>query len=77
MKQAPASIFPLEYPNTGKPKPTYMTDFHMLLLGLIPRHSEVQFIFICKLTAIMQITSGYDLHSLSLMMLKNQAGYEC
>lgn len=31
----------------------------------------MQFISICKLTSIMQITSGYDLHSLSLMLLKN------
>lgn len=58
-----SSIFPFEYPNLGKHTFTYVSDFHIPLLGLIPSCSEIQFISICKLTAIMQITSGYDLHS--------------
>jgi len=72
-----ASIFPLEYLSIGKHISTYASDFHMPPLRLIPSCFEVQFICVCKLNAIMQISSGYDLHSLSLMILQKRAGYEC
>lgn len=65
-----SSIFPLEYPNLHKHTSTYVSDFHIPLLGLIPSCSEIQFISLCKWAAIMQITPGYDLHSLSLKLLK-------